>query len=74
MRRSKFTKPDILQQGDRFVSTPEAARILATTVNTLNFWRAARKGPRFYRHGRSVRYLLSDLSAWGKATCVEPSA
>ena len=50
----------------------ETAQILGTTEATLNFWRVVGRGPRFYRHNRSVRYLLSDVTSWGKSRCVEP--
>jgi len=50
---------------DRFLTAEETAKILGTTVNTLSYWRVMGRGPRFYKHGRSVRYLLSDLMAWG---------
>jgi hypothetical protein len=69
MSRNDSTRADILQHDDRFLHPKEAAAILATSVNTLNFWRCNGRGPKFYRHGRSIRYLLSDLTAWGKARC-----
>jgi predicted DNA-binding transcriptional regulator AlpA len=72
MTRLKPTKVHMLQPGDRFLSAEEAAGILGTTVNTLSYYRAVGSGPRFYKFGRSVRYLLSDLAAWGTSHCVEP--
>jgi Helix-turn-helix domain len=69
----KPIKPTVLQPGDRFLTSQEAAEILRTSIATLNYWRVLGRGPRFYRHNRSVRYLLSDLTAWGTAQCVEPN-
>ena len=65
-------KKGVLQPGDRFVTEREAAEFLAASKATLNYWRVTGKGPRFYKHGRSVRYLLSDLAAWGTSRPVEP--
>ena len=62
----------VLQAGDRFLTSDETAELLRTTKATLNFWRVIGKGPHFYRQGRNVRYLLSDVTAWGTAECIEP--
>lgn len=55
------------------VSTPEAARILGYSSAALRKWRREGKGPRFIRHGRSVRYKLSDLRAWEDTLAIEPA-
>ena len=72
----KFKSPSnpvqSLRPGERFVTVNGAAEILDTPVNTLDFWRAMGKGPRFYKQGRNVRYLVSDLLAWGTARAVDP--
>lgn len=45
--------------------TAEAARLLKTSVVTLERWRALRAGPPFVRLGvRSIRYRMADLQAW----------
>jgi predicted DNA-binding transcriptional regulator AlpA len=62
----------MLQPGDRFLSAEEAAGILGTTVNTLGYYRGVGSGPRFYKLGRSVRYLLSEITAYGMRNAVEP--
>jgi predicted DNA-binding transcriptional regulator AlpA len=67
------THPVFLQPGDRFIDTDETAEILGTTTNTLNYWRVMGSGPKYYRHGRNVRYLLSEVVEWGKSRCVDPT-
>jgi hypothetical protein len=62
----------LLLPGDRFLKPKETAEILGTTDATLNFWRVVGRGPKFYRHNRSVRYLLSDVTVWATKNCVEP--
>lgn len=62
----------VLQPGDRFLTEKEAAEFLRRSPNTLNFWRVVGRGPRFYRHNRYIRYLLSDLMEWGTNNRVEP--
>jgi hypothetical protein len=59
------------QRGDEFLITQQAAKILQRSTKTLEFWRLLGKGPRFYRQGRVIRYLRSDVLAWGVRDCVE---
>lgn len=61
MSPTKSKHPDILQPGDRFLKAREAAELLGTTINTLSTQRTLRSGPPYYRHGRAIRYLLSEV-------------
>lgn len=72
MAQTKTAKPTLLQPGDRFLTCEETAELLGTTANTLSYYRVAGGGPPFYRHGRSIRYLLSEISAYGLRNRVEP--
>lgn len=51
------------------IYTPkEAADFLKVSEKTLEGWRCAEVGPKFYRMGnRCVRYFKSDLEAWVKS-------
>lgn len=51
---------------DDAVHEDVAAVLLDRSPGTLSNWRAQRKGPRSYRHGRTGRckYKLSGLAAW----------
>jgi len=42
----------------------QAAALLSVPAATLQTWRAARTGPRFFRVGRHVRYARADLETW----------
>lgn len=53
---------------ERFFSEREAAVFLGVSVRSLQSWRQHGCGPRFRRHGRSIRYALSDLLAWSEST------
>jgi predicted DNA-binding transcriptional regulator AlpA len=45
------------------LTTPEAAAALRLTKKTLENWRAAGRGPRYFRCGkRSIRYARRDLA------------
>ena len=46
----------------QLVTEDEASRILKCTVAALRRWRRERRGPRFVRLGRLVRYRESDLT------------
>lgn len=61
---------------DRALTTEQAANLLALSPRTLEAWRSrGRKGPRFLRFGRTVRYRLSALIEWldtrPSATCTQ---
>ena len=73
MPQLKTPKANLLQPGDRFLTAEETAKILATTVNTLSYRRVVGDGPPFYRHGRAIRYLLSDVTVWATKDFVQPS-
>jgi len=57
---------------DEFLTTEEAAKKLKRSTKTLEYWRTAGLGPPFYRQQRSVRYLLSEILAWGVSCRVAP--
>lgn len=53
-----------LQPGD-LLDEREAAALLHAEVGTLRNWRAANKGPRYFKVGkRLVRYHRADLQAF----------
>jgi len=49
----------------------EVARRLGLSVATLRAWRVRRKGPRFVRFGRAVRYLSADIDRFIQASRVD---
>ena len=57
---------------DEFLTTEEAAKRLKRSAKTLEYWRMAGLGPPFYRQQRGVRYLLSEIMAWGASRRVAP--
>jgi hypothetical protein len=50
---------------DEYLTTEEAAKRLKRSTKTLEYWRLIGKGPPFYRQERAIRYLLSEVLAWG---------
>ncbi len=42
----------------------EAATALGLPMRTLTFWRHKKKGPRFYKVGRHVRYDKFDVDEY----------
>ena len=42
----------------------QAATILGVQPRTLARWRSEGSGPKYYKFGRQIRYLLPDLSEW----------
>ena len=52
----------------------DVAKRLGLSVATLRAWRLKRKGPRFVRFGRAVRYLASDVDRFIQSSLVESDA
>ena len=50
-----------------FLNTGQAAFYVGLAQETLEKMRQHRKGPRFRRHGRYIRYHIDDLDAWSQA-------
>ena len=57
---------------DEFLTTDEAAKRLKRSAKTLEYWRTAGLGPPFYRQQRAIRYLATELMAWGASCRVAP--
>ncbi|RLA41909.1 MAG: DNA-binding protein [Gammaproteobacteria bacterium] len=45
----------------KLLTTKQAAELLSLSPNTLNAWRNLKRGPKFRKLEKSVRYLESDL-------------
>lgn len=50
--------------GQRMLTRAEVANMLAVPPRTLDQWAYTRKGPRFYRVGKHVRYIEADVARW----------
>lgn len=48
----------------RFITPREAADICGVTTNVLALWRHHRRGPRYWKVGRNVRYDFEETHAW----------
>ena len=49
----------------------EVARRLCISAATLRAWRVRRKGPRYVRFGRAVRYLAADIEQFIRTSRVD---
>jgi len=56
---------------NQLLNEKEAAKFLACSVATLQMNRSLRRGVRFLKMGRSVRYRVSDLKEFIEANFVE---
>jgi excisionase family DNA binding protein len=59
---------------DQLMTTEQVAVRTGFSVKTLIDWRHDKKGPRYWKRGRLVRYMVDDVEAWlNQAFCrVEP--
>ena len=53
--------------GKNTMTAAEAAEELGVTKNTLAIWRYYRRGPSFFKCGRSVVYLRTEIAAFMEA-------
>lgn len=54
----------LLPEIDGFFTERWLADFLCVPLPTMKAWRRAGRGPRFFRVGRGVRYLHTDVEAW----------
>jgi len=61
---------------ERLRSVPErgATEITGFPIKTLQNWRGLRKGPPYYKVGRSVRYRVGDLLDFMETCRIDPGA
>lgn len=58
---------DEARKGSPFLNTVPAASYIGLEMQTLEKMRRQRRGPRYRKHGRYVRYHIADLDAWSEA-------
>jgi hypothetical protein len=58
---------------DEYLTTVEAAARLKRSPKTLEYWRVVGFGPPYYRQRRAIRYLLSEVLAWGATDRTHPN-
>ncbi len=61
-------------QHEQWLTRIEVSQRLNVPKRTLDQWAAQGKGPQYARFGRHVRYRLSDVIAWERASTVNHSA
>jgi hypothetical protein len=54
------------KKGSPFLTTEQAAFYVGLATETLEKMRRERRGPRFRKHGRYVKYHIDDLDTWSK--------
>ncbi|MES2255535.1 MAG: helix-turn-helix domain-containing protein [Pseudomonadota bacterium] len=52
------------RKGSPFLTTKEAAYFLKLAALTLVKMRMQKRGPKFRKHGRYIRYHIVDLEEW----------
>lgn len=57
-----MTTPQI--QAPAKLNSPDAAEYVGVANSTMDTWRCLGKGPKFFKAGSRVWYLVSELDAW----------
>lgn len=52
------------RKAEVFYTPPELADLLKRPVSTLKHWRQKEYGPKWVKHGRLVRYPVTEVNAW----------
>lgn len=58
---------------NQFLSTPQAATMLAVSESTLQRYRITNEGPPYIKVGNRVRYDIKDLEDWVESKKIKPS-
>jgi Helix-turn-helix domain len=62
---AELEKAAVITSDELWLTERDVAARFRIPVRTLQHWRCiGRKGPSFHKHGRAVRYRLSDVEAW----------
>jgi predicted DNA-binding transcriptional regulator AlpA len=54
------------------INEKQTAKVLGVAVQTLRNWRHQRKGPKYIKMGRSVRYQQDDLQEYIDKKRIDP--
>ena len=60
--------------GNAPLTEQQAAAMLGLSVKTLRAWRGRKRGPRFVRFGRAVRYYAHDIDTYIQRCAVQTIA
>ena len=52
------------RQPKRYITTPQAAKLLRISGRTLERRRAQGNGPRFHKAGKRVLYRIDEIEVW----------
>ena len=58
----------------KLLDAKEAAKFLGISTSTLAIWRQHKKGPKFVKVGKSVKYKLEDLEKFIKENTQETTS
>jgi len=56
------------KKGSPFLNTDQAAFYVGLSRRTLEKMRREHRGPPFRKHGRYVRYHITELNEWSKSS------
>jgi excisionase family DNA binding protein len=60
----EFVRAALARKGTPFLCTAQAAYYVGLSHRTLEKFRISGRGPAYRKHGRYVRYHITDLDAW----------
>lgn len=66
MEDDEYIRAAAARKGSPFLNTQQAAHYMCVSERLLEEMRRDGKGPRFRKHGRHIRYRISDLDAYSE--------
>jgi predicted DNA-binding transcriptional regulator AlpA len=63
-----FAAPEI------FITENQVAELLQVSRRSVQRWRGEGRGPRFRRHGSTIRYSLADVLRWSEANAANSTS
>lgn len=58
----------------KFLTEREVSQLGIASVRTLQAWRLLRRGPRWYKVGRCVRYRIAEVESWLNSRAITPAS
>ena len=63
---NEYIRAAAARKGSPFLNTQQAAHYMCISERLLEQMRRDGKGPRYRKHGRHIRYRISDLDAYSE--------
>lgn len=64
MNTDKFKEITAKLRSQSMLTEAQASKMFGISKSTLRTWRWQKKGPRYYKSGRMIRYKMEDIDTY----------